>query len=235
MDSTLPEKLENILVHESSTHVRIEKINELLVGSSIDDQHMLGSFLSFEALEEIYRVRGDLLLSNSVEEHLLFSYFLKASKTSVTNELIQNVIEEYKRNMYVSLESVIVEWIKNEKLSPEQIEVAKQNFNDKEVVKQLRKLSAKHDLRNGKRLSSKNISELIDSRVFDVLESALDLNMVELEALEKFTPPISGENDKKHKRMLYEKAQVVLNFFKQKNPSLIRQNNPKRETNYRIR
>lgn len=210
MRDSLSEKIEYLIERESGALERIEKINQALIDSNPDEQHMLGSALSTEALEEIYKIKENLTISKSVEEHLLYSYYLNTSKTSVSNGVIKRLIEDYSSKMFISLVSIVVGWIKKERLSMEQIEVIKQNFKDQEVEKQLLKLSVKNDLKNGKNLSSKDITELLDKKFFDVLESALDFNLVEVEALDKFSSPLKGEKDKKHRKMLYEKAQSII-------------------------
>lgn len=191
----------------------IQGINDILKEITTDQQLHMHSLLTPLALKTLFELRDELQLNYYAKEHIVWWYFNQNFQNKSGRELdplLFVLLDEYRKNKYIALESLIVTLINNEGLTTTQIEKAIEIFDFSIIEKPLAGYRVKRKIRHGEALDSNDTAELIRLNNFEVLELALKSELITEEGLRLFNYPDDGARNRKSKLRLYQLAQSQL-------------------------
>ncbi|MFD0675602.1 MULTISPECIES: hypothetical protein [unclassified Paenibacillus] len=180
-----------------------ELIDKLINSLSISEQLSIHGTLEFSSLEYITRKMGQLTISYSVKEHILWSYY---QQLDWSDDMLLKLIQEFRQDNFSALESLVIRAIKNDQVTKEQVNLIFNEFYNKEVERQIYFWSMRNKLRTHQDLNATEIETLVSLRGYDLLEHALDKRLISKLSVDFFKKPVPGEHDRKRKEQLYLKA-----------------------------
>lgn len=190
----------------------IDKVNDIIPQLNTSEQLGIHSDLSDASLEAIYKYRNELIFIDSAKEHIVWFYFHKLVEnipSSISDTLLNDILEEYVRVRYLALESILIGLIMKEKITQEQLDKNESIFQSKAFRKQLLCREARIQVRTGVVLNKESVQKLLEVTAYDVLERAIDANTITEDAYSLFVCPSQGESHRKAKQRLFDKIQSL--------------------------
>ncbi|WP_168124006.1 hypothetical protein [Paenibacillus sp. HB172176] len=178
-------------------------IDDLIHSLEIDEQLSIHSILDRETLKYLTENIDKLKINDSVKEHILWSFY---SEMEWTDELLVTLIEVYSVDRYIAVESIIVNAIKSDVIQNSQIDKIIKSFENKEIPKQLYLRTIRMKLKDEQILSQTELKTLLDFRGYELIEKALDKELITGKGIELIENPKPGEKDRKWKERLYRKS-----------------------------
>ncbi|UKS29654.1 hypothetical protein LOZ80_12260 [Paenibacillus sp. HWE-109] len=212
MYDELIHKINSLL--ESPHHDKqvVDKVNVIISKLGTSDQLGIHSDLSNASLQAVYKYRNELLFIDDAKEHIVWFYFRKMIENTahaISDTILDEIIAEYKRANYIALESIIIDLIKKERLSQEQVDRIKVIFQSNAFRKQVICFKAKTLLENGMCLNREIVQELLAVKGYEVLELAIDNNALTNDTYVLFVCPIQGEDNRKAKQRFFDKIEFL--------------------------
>ncbi|MBP1991160.1 hypothetical protein [Paenibacillus eucommiae] len=197
---------------EASDHDKqvIDKINKIISFLDTDEQLRIHSDLSEVSLKGIYTYRNEININDHAKEHITWWYFRQMVDTippMIPDKMLNEIIDEYRRVKYIALESIILNLMKNERLSLKQVDSLKSEFHSKAFHKEAISFKAKNLIRSRIFLDKEFVGELLQAKAYDVLEFAIDNHILAEESFVLFMHPSQGEENGKVKKRLFDKIQ----------------------------
>jgi hypothetical protein len=190
------------------------RLNIILSQLCTSDQLGLYSELSDKALAGIYIMIDKINISKGAAEHIIWYYYKKkieASSNTVNDKVVIQILNDYGKYKYIALESLIIELIKNYRLTPELFISTQETLTDNtEIRKQIYLSKIRSQIRGGEVLNKEQIVKLLNYAAYYDLNSILDQKAVNADSLDLFAKPEINESHKKIKTILYEKARMLL-------------------------
>ncbi|KOP67332.1 hypothetical protein AMS62_20330 [Bacillus sp. FJAT-18019] len=118
----------------------IEKLIKIL---DISDQHELHSLLNKKTIEVITEHRGKINIASSVKEHIIWFHF---DKLSWSEEMLDQLINIYKEEHYLALESRVISAMKSDEIDVSQIDKLECVFSSLEFKKQIENWKKRNSL-----------------------------------------------------------------------------------------
>jgi hypothetical protein len=203
------EKINSLLKH-SDYHENnvIQEINRIIRHMDISEQMELHNALSNEAIEKIYPMLNQLSLHDHAKEHVIWSYFSRkiCETGSLTDDLFQEMFKCYSKHQLLAIESLIIEMLKNDFLSTNQLGIAEKVFTGKAFIKEAAAFKCRHKVRTGNLLNEADVSALLQLGAYSTLEFALDKCAITADGLNQIVEPGHMEKDRKKKLALFKKA-----------------------------
>ncbi|MDO3411253.1 hypothetical protein QWJ34_15920 [Saccharibacillus sp. CPCC 101409] len=184
-------------------------INRVLTKMDRGERMTLNGCLSARALSNLYPILNDTVLEREAREHIVWTHFLHESKRRGeiwTDEFVQRIVAEYRANRYIAVESLVVQGLKEDRVTETQIERLAEVMEAKAFVKESAAFRCREKVKAGGELDAEEVSRLLRLRAFSTLDYALDRRAVRPEALRRFAEPEAGEQDRKTKERLFAKA-----------------------------
>jgi hypothetical protein len=167
------------------------------------DQLQLHSQLHFESLKFITEHKDQMNLPNDAIEHIIWFHY---SSQEWTDELLLRIIEEYKKEPFIALESLIIRGLKHDSVTTNQYDIIDKFFPGKEIKRQLFFWLVRRKLNRKEELTKNEVERILELRGFTYLEEAFEKGLINESFKELFSDPKPGDNDKKHKEKLYKRA-----------------------------
>ena len=189
----------------------ILQVNQVLAMMDAHEQMDIHGALSSDGINRVYAIRNKITIHPHAKEHIVWSYFKHriSGKDSLSDDLIQEMLQEYEENKFLAVESLFVDSLKNDVLSLSQIEVAENILSGKAFLKESISFKCREIIRSGNSLNADEVSKLIELRAFSTLDFALDKKAITMEGLERFVEPVNSEKDRKIKLVLFQKANKI--------------------------
>jgi len=194
--------------------VDYKELNGLLFKISVENQLQIHNDLTEKAIIGLYNLKDRLNLNQYVIEHLEWSYFknLISDENKINDALLKEIINEYKRTKFIAIESILIDLIKEDKITPLQLEEIKNNLQSNEISKQALIFESKNKANLGIKITAEETKKLLEVKAFEFLKYCLEKKAIEKDALELFLKPKTGETSRKIKNILFEIAQTQKNL-----------------------
>ena len=215
MNNELIEDINTILESKQEENLIVSSFNKTIKKISSDEQLRLHSYLSIDGLQVMYKIIDMVDIDNDAKEHLIWYYYKELVleyNDFVNDDLLNQLLDDYQRYNYIALKSMFIDLLKGGKLNVDQVEKIEISINEEEIQKYIYSAKTKDYIDNHKLLNKEQVQKLFKAKAYDVLEYAIDKAAVETDALEEFKNPISGENSRKIKVILYNKAMRIKNL-----------------------
>lgn len=197
------------------------QIKSFLESIPDEERRRIPEAFSKNVINRIYPVMNELNFSEEVQEHLIWAYFKnKLDEESLNEHLLFEILNKYKEKKLLAIESVIITAIKEDKVSISQLDHLREFFNDqgllseKAFLKESLSLQVRLKSKNGQKLNRKEVEELYAREAFRTLQSMLQEEKVDPEALKIFEHPKAGEKNKRLKASLFDEAQKLLQKYR---------------------
>lgn len=193
------------------------KITDLLAQLDPSGQQQIHSLLSYPALKLIYELREDLHLAGEAREPLIWWYFrteLRRNDNRFDSVLFSMLLEEAAKHYTVALESIIIQALKSDALTSDQVSDAGRVFSSQAFLKESYAYQCRSCISEGDQLQSEQVKRLLELRAYSTLELALDRGGKTLspDGLALLVAQYRGEADKKIRANLARKVQSLLNL-----------------------
>jgi len=212
-DSLIREINDLLMEDELESGRLISSLNTVFAKIQPPDQMRVHNDVSKQSLICLYRILDQLNIAKEVKEHLMYGYYLQIvnDEKLFTQNVFNELVDDYNKTKFVALESVVINLIKWDALSNEQVKIVDKVFGEKKAVKkQLVGHTARSILRQGIPLDMNIVKELLEWNNFDLLEQTLEKKLIAYDALHLFKKPSEGEENKKKKERLFLKAKFLL-------------------------
>lgn len=123
-------------INHAATCGQIKKIESLINSMALDEQLGLHGLLNPAALETITNNIDILQIERGVKEHIIWYYL---SKLNWADELLSRIIQIYKHENFIALESLVINAIKLDEVEDDQIEMILNVFDTKEINREVEK------------------------------------------------------------------------------------------------
>jgi hypothetical protein len=179
------------------------RLSDLINSLSVSDQLSIHTELDLESLRYITENRENLTLNYNALEHIVWNYY---RQLPWSDELLIILLEEFKKERFIALESIIISAIKNDKTTREQIELISPEFTDKEIIRQLFFWEIRKKVNSQESLKSPEVKKLLDLKGYNLLLQAFEYRLISEFDSDLFIKPEPGSSDRKLKEKLYMKA-----------------------------
>jgi hypothetical protein len=199
----------NSVLEKGSSSEQLLAANEILRRLDVSEQMEIHNKISVTALRNLFAILHDVTLVPEAKEHITWYYFrelVKQKEGLLSDDLLEEIIDYYRRNKYLALESLVIEALKEDRITTKQTIKCTEVFQSRAFNKELLSFQCRSVIRNGKLLESKQVKDLQAAKAYSVLELAFDAKAISMKDLDLFTVPDKLERDRKIKLKLYEKA-----------------------------
>ncbi|AIQ53744.1 hypothetical protein [Paenibacillus sp. FSL R7-0331] len=217
MNETILLQIRSLLEDYSLQEAQVSnQLNRLLPLLKVVEQAELHGHLSKAQLIRLYHMLPLLSLHTSVQEHVTWKYFNDKvcedclQSTYLSRELLDELTACYRQNNYMSLESIVIENLKADRISPSDGADLDTLFLGKAFRKEAAAFTCREIVRTGGILNKEQVIQLLELRAYKSLEFALNSKGVNKEGLLVFQNPATQEMDGKAKVRLYQLAQKRL-------------------------
>ncbi|KOR90294.1 hypothetical protein [Paenibacillus solani] len=136
--SSVIKMIDNAAIQQD--YKEIEKLIKIL---DISDQHELHSLLNEKTIEVITEHKDKINIASSVKEHIVWFHFYKLSWS---DEMLDQLINIYKEEHYLALESRVISAMKSDEIDVSQIEKLECVFSSLEFKKQIENWKKRNSL-----------------------------------------------------------------------------------------
>lgn len=189
------------------------EINHIFSQHKLSEQLELHGSINKKQLARLYSVLNLVHMDSSVKEHITWYYFKnKCDETDtsyINEELLEEIVENYKESKYIGLESLIINALKTDRIQLNQISNLEKSFFSKAFIQESVAFKYREIVRNGGILDKEQVVTLLKYRAYRSLEFSIDQHAVSNDGLLEIRKPSPQENDRKRKENLYNKAQKL--------------------------
>ncbi|WP_175537604.1 hypothetical protein, partial [Mycobacterium tuberculosis] len=110
--------------------------------------------LSPQAINRLHPVLDKMTIHPHLKEHLVWSYFYHrlSGLDSLSNELMQAMLNEYSQNKFLAVESLFINALKSDIISLKQLEIIEKFFSSKAFIKESAAFKCREIVRAGNKL-----------------------------------------------------------------------------------
>lgn len=122
------------MIDAAATQKNYKEIEKLINVIDIHVQHEIHSLLNESTIEVITENKDSINIASSVKEHIIWLHFYKLSWS---DEMLDKLINIYKEERYLALESRVISAIKSDEIDVSQLNKLENTFSSKEFIKQI--------------------------------------------------------------------------------------------------
>lgn len=189
------------------------EINHIISQHELSEQLELNGSINKQQLARLYSVLNLVHMDSSVKEHVTWNYFKNKYEetltTYISEELLDEIVENYRENKYLGLESLIVDALKTDRIQLNLISKLEKSFFSKAFIKESVAFKHREIVRNGGILDKEQVVTLLKYRAYTSLEFAIDQHAVSNDGLLEIRKPNPQENDRRLREKLFYKAQKL--------------------------
>lgn len=127
----------------------------------------------------------------------------------INDEFIENISEEYNKTESANIVDLVTRLLKLGYLTTDNIRKIRQSFNNHEVKRKALASLIRFKIDSKELLDKTDIKLLMENRLFNTIDYALDENVISDEALVLFRTPNKGESFENIKEKLFMKVQKL--------------------------
>jgi len=190
-------------INEHVVQKELTKLKLLIHSLPLSEQLTLHQYIPVSSLVYLLEHRAQLSLHSGVIEHMMWRYYQQLHWSTA---MLQDLLADYQRERFIALQSIVIEAIKNDKLTEDQEKLIVENMSHPEIHRQLLFWQMRLKLRAAISFHRSEIENLIHHRGYSLIIEALDAKLIASADLSLFKEPIPKERDYKWKKQLWSKA-----------------------------
>ncbi|WP_442600775.1 hypothetical protein [Paenibacillus sp. KN14-4R] len=118
----------------AATQKNYKELEDLINSMELTEQLGIHSLLNRSTIKVITDNKDIINVHSSAKEHIIWFYF---NNLLWSGEVLDQLIDIYKEEHYLALESIVISAIKSDEIELNQISKLESTFNSKEFIKQI--------------------------------------------------------------------------------------------------